>query len=98
MVSLSNSLYLSFFWKNIVLGRRAVPLRVNLPKGTSFVARYKRISRKNLPKNISMSRTRTIGPRNKEKKQQKNKEKKVRFALENTPTQDRAIRIKEKNK
>ena len=45
-----------------------------------------------------MSRTRTIGPRNKEKKQQKNKEKKVRFALENTPTQDRAIRIKEKNK
>ena len=42
-----------------------------------------------------MSRTRTIGPRNKEKK---NKEKKVRFALENTPTQDRATRIKEKNK
>ena len=94
MVSLSNSLYLSFFWKNIVLGRRAVPLRVNLPKGTSFVARYKRISRKNLPENISMSRTRTIGPRNKEKKNKK----KVRFALENTPTQDRATRIKEKNK
>ena len=45
-----------------------------------------------------MSRTRTIGPRNKEKNKQKNKEKKVRFALKNTPTQDRATRIKEKNK
>ena len=76
MVSLSNSLYLSFFWKNIILGRRAVPLRVNLPNGTSFVARYKRISRKNLPKNISMSRTRTIGPRNKEKKEKKKKKTK----------------------
>ena len=50
-----------------VLGKRAVPLRVNLPNGTSFVARYERIRRKNLPWNISVSRKRTIGPRNTEK-------------------------------
>ena len=68
--------------QKIVLGRRAIPLRVNLPDGTSFVSRYERISRKNLPKNISVSRTRTIGPRNKQKT------KKVRFAMANTPTQD----------
>ena len=38
-----------------------------------------------------MSRTRTIGPRNRRKTK-----KKVRFALTNTPTQDRARRIKKK--
>ena len=50
--------------QKIVLGKRAVPLRVNLPNGTSFVARYEKLSRKNLPWNISVSRQRTIGPRN----------------------------------
>ena len=38
-----------------------------------------------------MSRTRTIGPRNRRKTK-----KKVRFALTNTPTQDRVRRIKKK--
>ena len=38
-----------------------------------------------------MSRARTIGPRNRRKTK-----KKVRFALTNTPTQDRARRIKKK--
>ena len=36
--------------QEILLGRHAVPKRVRLPDGTSFVARYKRISRKNLNK------------------------------------------------
>ena len=40
-----------------------------------------------------MSRTRTIGPRNRRKTK-----KKVRFALTNTPTQDRARRIKKKRR
>ena len=71
--------------QKIVLGKQPVSLRVNLPNGTSFVARYEKISRKTLPGNISVSRTRTIGPR-----------KKRRFALANTPTQDRARRIKRK--
>ena len=59
--------------RKIVLGRQAVPLRVNLLNSTSFVVRYERISRKNLLGNISVLRTRTIGPRNK----QKTKENKV---------------------
>ena len=71
--------------QKIVLGRRAIPLRVNLPDGTSFVSRYERISRKNLPKN-SVPRTRTIGPRNKQKTE------KVRFAMANTPTQEETRR------
>ena len=40
-----------------------------------------------------MSRTRTVGPKNKLKTK-----KKVRFALANTLTQDRARRIKKKKK
>ena len=35
--------------QKIVLEKYAIPLKVNLPNGTSFVARYERISRKNLP-------------------------------------------------
>ena len=50
--------------EKIVLGRRAVPARVRLPNGTSFIARYKRISRKNLPGNIRVTKTRTVGPKN----------------------------------
>ena len=69
--------------------RRPVPVAVNLPNGTSFVSRYERISRKQLPGNIRVSRTRTDGPRNK-----RETTKKVRFTLANTPTQDRAKRIK----
>ena len=74
--------------EKIVLRRRPVPVAVNLPNGTSFVSRYERISRKQLPGNIHVSRTRTVGPRNKRKTK-----KKVRFGLANTPTQDRAKRI-----
>ena len=46
-------------------------------------------STSSLSGNIRVSRTRTIGPRNKQKTK-----KKVRFALANTPTQGRAKRIK----
>ena len=63
--------------QKIVLRRRIVPLKVTLPKGTPFAARYKR--------------TRTIGLR-----KRRTRKKKVRFALVNTPTQDRAKRIKKK--
>ena len=77
--------------QKIVLRRRIVPLKVTLPKGTSFAARYKRISKRNLPDNIRVTRTRTIGLR-----KRRTRKKKVRFALVNTPTQDRAKRIKKK--
>ena len=74
--------------QKIVLGRRAIPLRVNLPDGTSFVSRYERISRKNLPKNISVSRTRTIGPRNK----QKTKKSKVCYGKYTNTRRDKKIK------
>ena len=80
--------------EKIVLGRRAVPKRVRLPDGTSFVARYERISRSSLPGNIRVARTRTVGPRN--RRAPRIKKKRVRFNLANTPTQDRARRIKKK--
>ena len=34
-----------------------------VPHGVTFAARYERISRKNSPGNIRVTRTRTIGPR-----------------------------------
>ena len=79
--------------EKIVLGRRTVPKRVRLPDGTSFVARYERISRNSLPGNIRVTRTRTVGPKNRRAPRIKKKER-VRFSLANTPTQDRARRIK----
>ena len=62
--------------QKILLRRRAVPLLVTLPNGTPFAARYERISRKKLPGNIRVSRTRTIGPR-----KSRTKKKRVRFCL-----------------
>ena len=78
--------------EKIVLGCRAVPKRVRLPDGTSFVARYERISRSRLPGNIRVTRTRIVGPRN--RRAPRIKKKRVRFNLANTPTQDRARRVK----
>ena len=75
----------------ILLHRRPVQVAVNLPNDTSFVSRYERISRKQLPGNITVTRTRTISPRKKAKTK-----KKARFNLANTPTQDRAKRISKK--
>ena len=80
--------------QKILLGRRAVPKRVRLPDGTSFVTRYERISRERLRGNIRVTKTRTIGSRNRQTV--RIKKKRVRFNLANTPTQDRARRIKKK--
>ena len=46
-----------------ILPRRANSQRVQLPNGTSFLARYERIGRKNLPRNITVKQNRKIGPR-----------------------------------
>ena len=43
--------------ENYAMGKLAVPKRVNLPNGRSFVARYERIKRADLPPNIRMRRT-----------------------------------------
>ena len=57
--------------QKIVLRRRAVPLNVTLPNGTSFAARYERISRKNLPGNKRVTNTRTVGPRKRRTRKKK---------------------------
>ena len=49
--------------KHIILRKRANPVRVNLPDGRSFTSKWERISRKQLPINIKITRNRTIGPR-----------------------------------
>ena len=53
--------------EKIVLRRRTTPKVVTLPNGTNFTARYQRISRKELPINIHVKKTRRIGPRNRNK-------------------------------
>ena len=63
--------------EKIVLGRRAAPKRVRLPDGRSFVARYKRISRSSLPGKTRVTRTRTVGPRNRQTPRTRKKKGKV---------------------
>ena len=53
--------------EKILLKRTTVPKQVTLPKGTTFTARYERISRKQLPINIHIKNNGRIGPRNKNK-------------------------------
>ena len=45
-----------------------MPQRVRLPNGQSFLARYKRVSRRNLPSSVTVKQTRQIGPRNKRRR------------------------------
>ena len=47
----------------VLLRHRIAPKRITLPNEQSFVARYERVSRKNLPSNVTIKRKRTIGPR-----------------------------------
>ena len=49
--------------RHIILRKRANPKTFNLPNGRSFVSKWERISRKQLPINIKVNRFRTIGPR-----------------------------------
>ena len=48
--------------KHIILRKRSSPIRVNLPNGRSFTSKWERISRRQLPINIKVTRNRTIGP------------------------------------
>ena len=50
--------------RHIILRKRATPKTVNLPNGRSFVSKWERISRKQLPINIRVNRVRTIGRNN----------------------------------
>ena len=52
----------------ILLRRKLMPKRVTLPNGRSFVARYERVSRKKLPRNVTINKAWTIGPRQQRKR------------------------------
>ena len=49
--------------KHIILRKRANPVQINLPNGRSFVSKWERISIKQLPINIKVTRNRTISTR-----------------------------------
>ena len=53
--------------EKIVLRRRTTPKLVTLPDSTTLTARYQRISRKQLPRNIHVKKTRKLGARNRNK-------------------------------
>ena len=50
--------------QNTLLRRPTTPQRILLPNGQSFLARYERVSRRNLPHNVTIKRTRQIGRKN----------------------------------
>ena len=54
--------------QNILLRQRTAPQRIRLPNGQSFLVRYERVSRQNLPQNITIKRIRRIGLRNRRKR------------------------------
>ena len=80
--------------EKIVLRRRTSPRVVTLPNGTTFTARFERISRKQLQINIHVKNKRKIG-RNKKIKTGLTitARKKVRF-VQTSETQDRVRRTK----
>ena len=55
--------------QTILLRRRTTPQRVHLPNGQLFLAMYKRVSRQNLPRNITIKQTTQIRPRNRRMKE-----------------------------
>ena len=54
--------------QKMLLRPRVTPLWVTLPNGQSFLARYERVSRKVLPRNVTIARTWQIGPRRQRKR------------------------------
>ena len=44
--------------KAIILRRRATARQITLPNGETFVATYERTNRRNLPRNVTVRRTR----------------------------------------
>ena len=54
--------------RKIVLRRRVTPQRVRLPNAQPLLARYERVSRRNLPQNVTVRRTRQIRPGNRRRR------------------------------
>ena len=49
--------------EKILLQQRVTPKTVTSPNGQTFYARYERTSRRNLPRNVTITKNRRIGPR-----------------------------------
>ena len=56
---------------NILFKRCAVPKRVELPNDRAFFSKYKRVFLKNLPRNVTIKKKKTIGPHNRRKQKGK---------------------------
>ena len=54
--------------QNILLRQRTIPQRIRLPNEKLLLVRYERENRQNLPRNVTIKRTRRIGPRNRRTK------------------------------
>ena len=54
--------------EKVLLRWKVTPRRVTLPNRRSFVARYERVSRKNLPSNVTIRRNQAIGLRRQRKR------------------------------
>ena len=55
-------------YKNkILLRQKLTPQRVTLPDGRSFLARYENVRRNHLPSNVTIRRSRTMGPKRQRK-------------------------------
>ena len=52
----------------ILLRQELIPQRVTLPDGRTFLARYESVSRNNLRSNVTIRRSRTIGPKRQRKR------------------------------
>ena len=50
--------------ENMLLRWRTTPQRIRLPNRQSFLAKQERVSGRNLPRDVTIKRTRQIGPRN----------------------------------
>ena len=51
-----------------LLRRRVTTKRLTLPNGQSFLCRYEVVSRKILPRNVTITRTQKVGPRRQRKR------------------------------
>ena len=49
--------------EKILPQRRVIPKRVTLPNGQTFFARYVKTTRGKLPRNVTIKKSRTAGPR-----------------------------------
>ena len=57
--------------QNILLRRRTIPQRIHLPNGQLFLTRYERVSRRYLPRNITIKQIGRIGLRSRRMKKAK---------------------------